>query len=854
MTERVKQLYLDCSVLPREEWRAFAEANCAGAAEQQHLLSLLDASEHAGTFLEGIVLQAASAALESEPALPELGPYRAVEVLGSGGMGVVYLAERADGQVEKQVAVKLMHPGLETTSLRERFLRERQILARLSHPGIAQLIDAGLAPDGRPWFAMELVEGTPIDRFCDENRLSTRQRVELFLEVLDAAAHAHRHLTVHRDLKPSNISVTAEGRPKLLDFGISVALDETRSTESTARLFTPRYAAPEQIRGEPPTAATDIFQLGGVLFTLLAGQPPHSVPADAPLAELERAICGQDAPLLRSLRPEIDRDLENITAMALRRPPERRYSSVALFARDLRDCLAGAPVTATPDSKAYRLRRFLSRHWIPASAAVFCVLALTAGLGATLYQARLARRHFQEVRALANTFLFEIEDAIHDVPGATKGRKLVIETGQKYLDLLYAENPSDRGLMTELAVAYDRLAKLQSGFFAANTGETGLAIENYKKSIALRRQLGEPRSADMKVRRAYGRLNGTLASALSEAQRSAEAEPYAAAAVENAQEMLRLAPTSEDALAAASTSFQTQSQVMVSLNEFEAAEEALRKGLAIVPAYEKIRPGDRANRVRESNTLFNLSQVRQLAGNLKGAAADARRSFEILEAVNRVKSTPQTCRLEFLARAVHGEALGHLEPVTPETLSAAVEQLRIAAAASGERARKDPANHLAFLDDQLVRGKLGGLLADRHHPDAAAVIEKTKSELLDRLHKVPDDFNSQKMLADAHSALSAALLESSPRRAAGESLASLTISDRILADSPRDAVSNKAKIVALLGLARARLAAGQRSEAEAALESARRQLAYLAQLSPADQSLRGLGEQLANLTARASRK
>jgi thioredoxin-like negative regulator of GroEL len=322
--------------------------------------------------------------------LQQLGPYRIVRELGRGGMGAVYLAERVDGELDRQVAVKLMRRGTgDDASLRRRFRDERQILARLEHPNIASLIDGGVTPDGRLFFVMQYIAGTPIDRYCDEKALAVPEKLRLFIDVCSAVQHAHVHQVVHRDLKPGNILVTANGRAKLLDFGIAKlvegaspsAAEQTRTGE---RLLTPEYASPEQIRGEPVTPASDVHALGVLLHRLLTGRRPFVRKARTPY-ELERAILDEEptqpseAVADPAERRRLRGDLDAIVLNALRKNPADRYADAGALADDLERHLKGLPVRARGRAPGYRLRRFAGRHRrIVAAAAAGMILGATA--------------------------------------------------------------------------------------------------------------------------------------------------------------------------------------------------------------------------------------------------------------------------------------------------------------------------------------------------------------------------------------------------------------------------------------------------------------------------------------------
>lgn len=342
----------------------------------------------------------------SATAPAQLGPWRLGARLGTGGMGEVYRGERSEGGFTQLAAVKIVRAGMASEGIVARFLVERQVLARLEHPAIARLLDGGVAPDGRPWFAMELVEGEPITDHARARGLDLAARLRLVIEVAETVDFAHRSLVVHRDLKPSNILIAAGGRPKLLDFGLAKLLEPDADpglTLTEMRALTPAYAAPEQVLGEPVTTATDVYALGVLLFELLTGELPHARTStsagrlaeevsretvERPSTRIRRTVVGGEG--ARRAR-RLEGDLDTIALRALAREPARRYGSAAAFAEDLRRHLDGRPVRARPDTRRYRLGKFLGRHGLGVAAATAVVLALVAGLGSALVQAERAR-------------------------------------------------------------------------------------------------------------------------------------------------------------------------------------------------------------------------------------------------------------------------------------------------------------------------------------------------------------------------------------------------------------------------------------------------------------------------------
>jgi serine/threonine-protein kinase len=406
-----------------------------------------------------------------------LGPWRLIEEIGRGGMAVVYLANRDDGHFDQQAAVKLVKRGLDTDEVLRRFTQERQILASLAHANIARLLDGGVAPDGRPWFAMERVEGEPIDQYADSRRLSVTQRLELFLIVARTVAEAHRRLVVHRDLKPSNILVTASGDVRLLDFGIAKLLDSEQdgaaATRTAVRLLTPEYASPEQVRGDAVTTSSDVYQLGLLLYRLLTGRRPYRVTGSS-LQAIERAVSEQEpsrpsAAVARSeieegeasasdiaaargtspdrLRRQLSGDLDAVVLKALRKAPERRHASAAQLADDVEAILGRRPVSARPDSPAYRLRSLVRRHPVAFAAGLVGATLIAAYAATVTLQARQIARERDRARAEAlkaqtvRSFLTDLLSAA--TPGAEPGEVTVREIVDRGADRISRDLAGD---------------------------------------------------------------------------------------------------------------------------------------------------------------------------------------------------------------------------------------------------------------------------------------------------------------------------------------------------------------------------------------------------------------------------
>jgi eukaryotic-like serine/threonine-protein kinase len=435
-----------------------------------------------------------------------IGPYRVLRTLGVGGMGEVYLAERADAQFEQQVAIKVVHGGALAVGMHSRLKLERQILAQLDHPNIAHLLDGGASPDGSAYIVMEYVDGIAIDAFCDSHGLDITARLKLFQTVCDAVHYAHQNLIVHRDLKPSNILVTAAGVPKLLDFGIAKLLDARQAarhalavTQADIRVMTPDHASPEQVRGQTITTASDVYVLGVLLYKLLSGSSPFFI-ASTRLAEIERVICEKDPPppsqavsasdspdsrattearstSANRLRRTLRGDLDNIVLMAMRKEPERRYASAQQMASDIQRHLDGMPVIAHRDTLSYRSTKFVKRHWLPVSAGFSAVILVMAFAATTYFQSlRIAaerdrvtqqRERAEHERARAEEVssflvnLFKLSDPEENRGNQVTAREL-LDSGAKRLQTGLQDQPATKAaLLSTVGAVYDSLGQYQ---------------------------------------------------------------------------------------------------------------------------------------------------------------------------------------------------------------------------------------------------------------------------------------------------------------------------------------------------------------------------------------------------------
>ena len=505
---RVEELFLAALELEPQARATFLADSCPGdeslRLEVEAMLAVDEsAHERIASAVEG---QAAVLTTEGQQDRvgARLGPYLLISELGRGGMSVVYLAARSDAEYEQKVAIKLIaHPFL-SQELRHRLLAERQILARLRHPNIARLLDGGSTVDGIPYFVMEYVEGAAVDRYCDEHRLSVRQRLILFRKICAAVQSAHRSLVVHRDLKPSNVLVDSDGEPKLLDFGIAKVLaDEAAAANDATRsliwMGTPGYASPEQLLGEPVTTASDVYSLGVLLYRLLTGEPPWGDTSGASPTPVEamtpqRAVRPSSAAAavtaevaaLRGQRPKalarsLQGDLDNILLMCLRREPEERYGSVEQLSKDLERHLSGHPVLARRVTWRYRASKFVRRNkWSALFATVAAVLLVVFAVAMTVQRSRtVSQQHRAEQVAAMMATLFEVVGPTAERGNTITAREL-LDRGRQQLAGL-EQQPRDQAMLRDtLGGLYEQL-----GLFDE-------AQELFRQALEQRRQLYGP--------------------------------------------------------------------------------------------------------------------------------------------------------------------------------------------------------------------------------------------------------------------------------------------------------------------------------------------------------------------------
>jgi len=689
--QHVKQVLAAALELDPAERAAYLDRSYAADPSLRGELGPLVASEQRlrEQFLDRADLAEAAAAVISPDENfwigRRVGPYKVVAQIGMGGMGEVYRAFRAD-DYQKVVALKFVRAGQYSGEVFNRFKNERQILAGLDHPNLAKLLDGGTSEEGMPYFVMELIDGQPITEYCNQHQLSIRERLKLFLQVCAGVHYAHQHLIIHRDIKPGNILVTADGIPKLLDFGIAKIVESGQSpdapdaTLTSFRILTPRYASPEQIKGEPMTIATDVYSLGVVMYELLTGRSPYEL-VNGNTQEFAQEVCDREPqkPSLAILRspaedgnPEnrsgafgqishervskqLRGDIDNIVLMALRKEPSRRYKSANDLHEDIQKHLGNIPVHARNDSVWYSTTKFVARHKGAVAASALVLVALLAGLIITLHEARVAQkeraraeRRFNDVRKLASSLMFEVHDSIRDLPGTLPARKLLVSRAQEYLDSLSQEAGGDASLQRELAAAYDRVGDLLGYTGAANLGDYAGALQSYEKALSIRESslVAHPddRQMQLDLLNDYFRLSFVLIDTGQYAKALAHLQNGLTLAQRTAK--VRSEPIFTDFLAG----FYWQTgNVLMRSGDYSHALENYRQGISI-----------RGPLLRSANTpvirthlaadYAGLAGAMSATGDFSDALDDSKKASEILEELS--SSDPNNATLqEYLGEA-----------------------------------------------------------------------------------------------------------------------------------------------------------------------------------------------------------
>ena len=710
-----------------------------------------------------------------------IGPYNVVSILGEGGMGTVFQAIRVDDHYLKNVAIKVVRAAYATGPYLRRFKGERQILASLDHPNIAHLLDGGTTEEGLPYLVMESVVGKPIDEYCDTRLLSIEDRLRLILDVCSAVEYAHQKLVIHRDLKPANILVTADGVPKLLDFGIAKLLDpelyfQTATPDVTvARAMTPEYASPEQIRGDHITTASDVYALGVILYRLLTGHAPYVLhrtsSADWPRTVLEteperpstivekpseltdskgelQSLTPDEIARLRgtrtsALRRSLSGDLDNILQMALRKDPERRYASVEQFANDLRRSLEGLPVHARPDTITYRAGKFARRHRVPLAAVAIVLLSLTAGIFVAVRQARiaeqqraLAEHRFNDIQSVAHDLIFEIHDSIESLAGATPARKLVVQSALRYLDALSKDAPGNVDLEDEIATGYEKVGDVQGGIGRSNLGDTAGALESYKRALALRQAIYAARPGDAKAREGLSRSYMRMGDILEDMGRYQDALAYHQQHIELSKQLAAEQPDNARAQSHLAIAYDSIGATYGSVARWDESLAAYESSSAIFESLSKSHPNSTAYRRNWALERKKIGGALELRGDLARALKEDQFALETDEAL--AAQSPQDASAQ---RDVAID-LTNVGDVTSKlgNQTAAIEHYRRALAIDRKLALSDPKDasaqyYLAYDSYHLGDAQL----RDAHPREAAVTFQQALARAEKSAHSDPEN-------------------------------------------------------------------------------------------------------------------
>jgi serine/threonine-protein kinase len=638
---------------PPERRDAWLAARCGDGDLRREVELLLAAHEREDSVLDAPAARVA-AVLNDPVRGRHIGPYRVLRELGRGGMGVVYLAERDDGQYRRRVAVKVLRASPHADEMHRRFVAERQILASLSHPNIAQLLDGGVADD-LPYLVLEYVDGLPVTAYCDRHRLGVDARLRLFQDVCAAVHHAHQNLVLHRDLKPSNVLVTAGGLAKLLDFGIAKLLNPTLAgpeqpvTRTAFRLMTPEYASPEQVRGDSLTTASDVYALGLLLYELLVGRPAHRIAADSPRAVFE-AVCEHEperpstgarrdvaAAAARETTPEklcrrLRGDLDAIVALALRKEPGRRYGSAELLAADVGRHLDGLPVLARRGTRGYRFEKLLHRHRAAAAFAATTALLIVGGAGVALHLAAVAARERDRATAALATTRQALGEA-EEVTTFLVGLFEASDPAEGRADTLSAADLLRRGVVRAERLGAAPLAQARMfealGRVHVSQAELALGAELVRRALAIRRQQlgpGHPATAT---------TASQLADVLIRQGQNAAADTVAREALRIRRRALG------DAHPDVASSLQLAATIAVYRGDLAAAEALVREAIAV---------RERAGRGADSAMADNIGQLASVRWR-RGDQVGAERAYrEALAVARRAYPGPHRIRTESMLR------------------------------------------------------------------------------------------------------------------------------------------------------------------------------------------------------------
>lgn len=735
-----------------------------------------------------------------------IGPYSLEVPLGMGGMGSVWRARRIDGRFEGSVAIKLLNLALVGRHGDDRFKREGTLLARLTHPHIARLLDAGVTVTGQPYLVLEYIEGTRIDEFADRHRLPTAQRLELFLQVAEAVAHAHANLIVHRDLKPSNIVVTPDGRAMLLDFGIGklLAVDPDAPaadiTQVAAAALTPAYAAPEQARAEVITTATDVYALGVLLYVLLTGRHPtgarchtsaehlqalldqQAVRASDAVVEptvdeaVARAALRQSTPA--GLRRTYRGDIDNVLAKALEKAPDQRYASVTALADDIRRYLHHEPLSAHGKSWTYRTAKFVRRHRWPVAAAIVAFAMLSAGLVIAERQRRVAERRFDQLRHLSQQ-VFDLDSRIATLAGATGARQALVAASLEYLEGLARDARGDLTLLQEVGDGYWRVARIQGVPIGLTLGNFAKAEDSLAKADELVETILASHPGDRRALERSAVIAQDRMIVADSERRNDAALSHARKAVERMDAFVRTGVQTESERKSAQDVYANVATGYVNLHRYEDAIGTARR-LLEGSSFD-------VNPRSISYAWTVIANARRSQGDLDGALDAIRAARQAAQQPTDVDETKQMFdRYPLLLREAF--ILGEDRGISLNRPAEAATLLREAFEMHEAGARRDPDDFTSRTRVGTTGRELGDILRWRDAAEALAVYDVALARLAEIRNNVKARRDRAVILASSSYALRRLQRSAEAKRRVDEALRILTETkdypaDRLALDS-----------------------------------------------------------------------